>query len=349
MSELSRWADSAMYRADPMPVEARAEGGGVRPVVTLLNATPDPLGSLAAIAGIYEGRVLRSLSEVTDEQRRATFADMMATVLNGPLEVAQFHFLIEGVTRSFTHQAVRSRAAFFAQESLRFAVPEENWIGRTAYPPSLARKPIPSHIVTGGNYDDGPEWSANPEYTENERAYDLKRDAWNDAIISAQKAYQQLVDSGIPAEDARGLIPHALTTRYHWVVDLRTLLAEAGKRTCTQAQFEWRLVMAGVAKALRSRSEQGCYHCDSEDGWQFGFIADQLRPYCYQSGACGFMAKFDRGCKIRERVELNAKAGRPSSEWAQTKYCHPEGCNHPEIEIDAINPAEWAADPGAAR
>lgn len=336
-SELFRWGDSQQYLAEPMPEEAKGSDGKVRPTVTLLSATSDPLGVLAAIVGVYEGRITRSVSEITDDQRREALEAMQATVLDGALEAIQFTFLIEGVSRDFTHQAVRNRFSFFAQESLRFAVPE-NWAHDIPYPPSLAR-------------DDGTH------------EMELNRVRWKDALADAQFAYERLVNSGVPAEEARKLLPHAILTRYYWVVSLRTLLQEAGKRTCTQAQFDWRLVMAGVAKALRDHR----YHqnltryrpdgrhepVESSDGWQFKAFADLIRPVCYQEGKCGFMAKFDRGCTIRERVDANAAMGRPSSEW----HTDSSFVGSPGHTVDskgrkiakAIDPAEWAADPGAAR
>lgn len=324
---LTRWADRAMYPSEPMPKTA----GRVTPQVTLLNATPDPLGTLAATCAMYEGRVIRNLSEVTDAERRQALEDMGATALQGPLEVAQFNFLVEGVTRSFTHQMVRERQAFFAQESLRFAVVEgEGWDERAAMPPSIR---------------------GNPE----------RESHWRSAMKYGQLEYSWMVDDGVPAEDARGVMPHDMTTRLHWVLDLRGLLHVAGLRTCTQAQFEWRMVMAQVAKALREYRttipDTPITFWGGRDAWQYELIADKLRPVCYQTGRCGFMAKFDRACSIRDRVEERAAHGATdTSQWHKpflydaVEYDPVSGM--PRIvpkTSNAIQPWEWAADPGAAR
>lgn len=347
MSDVQRWADAAQYRSEPMPQGV----GGRLPVVTLLNATPDPLGSIAALCGIYSGRVVRSLSELTDDERRKAFQDMTKTVLNGPLSAVTLHFVIEGVDRAFTHQAVRqSIGTFFAQETLRFAVvDEESWTDRTTIPPWLDQQ-----VATG---------SLNGQ---------LALQMWQDAIETPNNAYKTLVAMGMPAEEARGLMPHAIQTRYHYVTNLKGLLQEAGKRTCTQAQFHWRIVFGLIAKALRDYGKEYVMPSDAHrvasrrpvaiqtrgDAWQYALIADQLRPNCFQTGSCGFMAQFDRGCTIRERVNENAKAGRPSSEWGtpKTSWDHRSGaCGTPDcsadedIEIEAIRNEEWAADPGAAR
>ncbi len=350
---LVRAADAAQYARPAIPAEQR---GQIR--VRLLNATPDPLGSVAALIAQYSGRVVRSLSEVTDEERRSALADMSKTVLSGPLEAVQFHWQIEGVTRSITHQMVRSRASFFAQESLRFAVPEGNWANEIPLPPSLAgareeqRKYQESFVLS----DPG----ASPKV--------LMLDQWEDAMINAQNAYRRLIDLGMPAEEARGILPHDMPTRIHWICDLRTLLAEAGKRTCTQAQFPWRLIFAGMAQELRNYGGRADVRARSQgqgmralpaDGWQFREIANRLRPVCFQTGKCGFMAQFDRSCSIRERVDAFAAAGVPSSRWGENYETGRKGFIPDPLPwatrdgsrevIPAIRDWEWAADPGAAR
>ena len=307
-SALVRAADAAQYERPPMPDAARRG-----PVVTLIDAPVDPLGTLAVIGGIYTGQVARSKTEVSHEARRQMLADMQATVLNGPLEAIQFTFLVEGVSRSMTHQMVRNRFAFFAQESLRFAVAED-WAQEVPLPPSLLSAGEDSAVVG----------------------------VWRKAMNAAEDAYAALVGAGMPAEEARGVLPHDITTRLYWTVSLRSLLAEAGKRTCTQAQFPWRAIFAGVAKAFRERAHE-VPHYDMQmlddperlagvsDGWQFEAFADLIRPVCYQQGKCGYMAAFDRGCTIRDRVNEHERKGEPSSEWHD------------------IDPREWAADPSAAR
>lgn len=318
--EVVRWGDDQQYWRESIPEENRR-----KIKVSLINATPDPLGGLVVLNGIYKGEVIRSLSDprVTDDARRQALDDLTKTVLSGPMESIQFHFLIEGLTRSITHQMVRSRFSFFAQESLRFAVPESDWIEEVPLPPYLASRK-----------DDDPA-----------------RLVWDEAIGNLAVAYQRLVNNGMPAEEARELLPHAMPTRIHWVMDLRTLLLEAGKRTCTQAQFPWRIIFGEMAKALREYGHRDILinyngdldHGVATDGWQFNLIADKIRPVCYQQGKCTFMAQFDRGCTIRERVEILSRRGVPSSEWATTTAMSET------VSPLQIQDWEWAADPAAAR
>jgi thymidylate synthase (FAD) len=301
--------------------------------VSLIDAPTDPLGTLAVVCGIYEGKVARSKYEVTHQQRRDAYDAMMATVLSGPLEAVQFTFLIEGVSRAITHQMVRNRFSFFAQESLRFAVAED-WAQEIPLPPSLAGRATDDPLVM----------------------------VWRRSLNGAEDAYAALVAAGMPAEEARGVLPHAITTRLYWTVSLRTLLTEAGKRTCTQAQFDWRVLFGGIAKVFREHARslprlEAPMLDDPDrlvgvsDAWQYELFASALRPVCYQTGSCGFMAKFDRGCTIRSRVDANERVGRPSSDWHLPWLGEWKGDGtgaHGE-DIAAIDPAEWAADPSAAR
>jgi thymidylate synthase ThyX len=207
--------------------------------------------------------------------------------------------MIEGVTRAFTHQMVRQRTAVFAQESMRFAVKDED------------RSPTrPARLGAG----------------------------WGDVDLGGRRrvkvweAYQDLIAAGIPAEEARGLLPHDTLTRLHYKTNLRNLADHLGNRLCTQAQFEWRLVAAEIRRAIREYNpfqdllahiESGPDNPSLDTAWQFEHIADDnlFQPVCFALGKCPFQASFDRGCTIRDRVDAG--------------------------EFDKIQTAEWLADPTA--
>jgi flavin-dependent thymidylate synthase len=335
-----RWADRAMFKAEPMP-----EGG---PRVYLLWMTPDPLGAIAAACKMYKGEVVRDLSAVTDEERIEYLEQVTRTKLKAPFEFVKFHFMIEGVTRSFTHQMVRQRTAVYAQESLRFAVKgDENTRIPVGLPPSLSGTEDP--------LDD-------PWGTEPRSAAQVMRDKWEDTVHLLDEAYGELIDLGMPAEDARGLLPHNTLTRLHYSTDLRALLDHAGNRLCTQAQFEWRLVFAKIAEAIRNAGGDRPMRW-GETVYMGEKLADLFKPVCYQTGRCEFKANFDRACSIRNRVDANEDIGRPSSKWSEeyeedgiqgiVSGCGPKSVVRDQqqrpVFIGAIKPGEWLLDPGAAR
>jgi flavin-dependent thymidylate synthase len=281
-TEVTHYADRAMFEAEDF--------ADTMPKVYLLSATPDPLGSVAAMSMMYEGKVVRDLADVTDEQRRHYWEESFKTHLKAPWESIDLHFLVEGVTRAFTHQMVRQRTAVFAQESMRFAVKEK-----------IAARPGP---LLGQD--------------------EMMKEVWDDTMESVWAAYQHMIANGIPAEEARGILPHDTLTRLHYKTNLRNLADHLGNRLCTQAQFEWRLVASQLRGAIRDygyRMMTGMTAADA--GWQFELIAQSeiFQPVCYAMGRCPFNADFDRGCTIRERVDAG--------------------------QFELIRVEEWLADPKA--
>jgi flavin-dependent thymidylate synthase len=269
-NEIRRWADEAMYRAEPVKPEPR---------VTLIDMTRRPLQVVAAAAETYRGGVYRDPRDITRGQALEWIEGFKDSKISAPMEWVSLSFYIEGVTRSFTHQLVRQRTATFVQESLRFAV-KENAAMEIAEPPSLI-----------GKADDHP-W----------------RLTWNAATSYAAQAYNRLVDNGMPAEDARGILPHSITTRVHYHTDLRNFYDLAGMRLCSQAQYEWKLVWNEFIKAIRA-------YGPTEDRWQQEAISQLFKPVCYQTGHCGFNGPADRWCVIRDRVNAHSEAGDRPDTW----------------------------------
>lgn len=351
---VQKWADQAMFTAEPI----RANEG---PKVYLLWMTADPLAVIAAPSKMYKGEVVRSLRDVTHAERREYVEQLKNTKLKAPYEFVKFHFLIEGVTRAFTHQMVRQRTAVYAQESLRFAVKEDMPVG---LPPSLAGVP-PERVVEFENCASRDEAQA---FWDMMSAEERKLAKWRQNVNVIGNAYRELVDGGMPAEDARGLLPHNTLTRLHYCTDLRALLDHAGNRLCTQAQFEWRLVFAKITQAIREynpyaqlrqwavqdRTDSGLLLADwldqhtEVDRWQYEAIADLFRPVCYQTGKCEFKANFDRNCSIRERVDKFAARNVPSGLWGFGAERSGGKFLHEGYLYEGIRPAEWLADPGSA-
>lgn len=345
---IRKWADEHQYDAEPQP--GATEHEGVLPSVQLIHMPEDPLGVLAAQNGIYSGKVFRSLEEVTDSDRRQALEDMMRTTLQSPLEAIKMHFLFEGVDRAFTHQLVRQRTANYGQESLRFSV-----VG-----PLIDATTVPADL----HGTRSPKWSREPMeislddlLASNEYSYageaDRNRLVWDWAICNVDEAYHRLVEQGLAAEDARGLLPHATATRIHYQTDMRALMKVAGERLCTQAQFPWKMVLAQVVDAVRNYkptfdwdpSGDALEYWEEYYRWQFEAIADSgiFRPVCFHTNECMFKSSADRSCSIRERVETNVSIGRKSRSW------HLEHRAPGDPTIPPIRPEEWLLNPAAAR
>jgi flavin-dependent thymidylate synthase len=339
--EVQKWADVAMFKAE----EIDATKG---PQVKLLSCNNDPLGTIAAAAKMYAGESVESLTRITDDERRHYLSDVRKNALAAPLEFVNFHFIISGVTRGFTHQMVRQRTATYTQESTRFAVKESVPVG---LPPSLVGTlPWAQYVAKNNEGWRGVEddvW-----HMQQASKQQLWRKAWDECVDGIGATYNNLVNSGMPAEDARGLLPTNLLTRINYNTSLRGLLEHSGLRLCTQAQFEWRLVWDQIKKAIIEYGKTQWYNLEGTDmigqpssAWQFEALSKIFKPICFQKGSCQFLSDVDRSCTIRDRVQTFAQHGIPSNKWdTSTGICLPD-----KTMIPAIKEYEWMIDPASAR
>ncbi|MEM1931298.1 MAG: FAD-dependent thymidylate synthase [Sulfolobales archaeon] len=120
------------------------------------------------------------------------------------LEHISFTFLIEGISRVTSHQLVRHRIASYTQESQRYARAEYDYI-------------VPESVRLG-NFEE----------------------RFRNVVEEALRLYKEMVDAGIPYEDARYVLPQAVTTKILMTVNLRELLHIACLRLSDKAQWEIR-------------------------------------------------------------------------------------------------------------
>jgi flavin-dependent thymidylate synthase len=264
-----------MFTATPLV----AEGDEIRPRVVLLDMTANPLRLIGAVSELYDGRVVEDPSTVSRETVMRWINGFKQSRISAPLEWVNLSLFISGVTRAFTHQLVRQRTAVYVQESMRFAV-KENAAFEVALPPSIAGEPGDSPL----------------------------RAEWEKTTRSVAASYNRLVNAGMPAEDARGLLPTNIGTRVHYHTDLRNLISQSGNRLCSQAQQEWKQVWIEIIRAIIAYGPK-------EERWQQREIASLFKPICYQTGKCEFMGPADRFCSIRDRVEAHHANGDRPDTW----------------------------------
>ena len=177
--------------------------------VELLYHTPDPERAVATAARLCYAPVGASeLMETLDEER---IHKVLRTIMTGghfsTLEHASYTFAIDGVSRALTHQLVRHRLASFNQQSQRYV-----------------------------KFADGLETIKPDSIAENEEANKL----FDDMIAKTVEAYQAFLAAGIPAEDARYILPNAAETTIVVTMNIRELLHFFSVRCCNRAQWEIR-------------------------------------------------------------------------------------------------------------
>lgn len=177
--------------------------------VTLLYHTPEPERAVATAARLcyapVGGREL--MESLTDEKIRKVLTTIMASGHFSTLEHASYTFAVEGVSRALTHQLVRHRLASYNQQSQRYVKFKEE--------PPIVR---PASVDT------------NPEAAQ----------AFDEAIEACWQAYDKLVQAGVPAEDARYILPNACETKIVVTMNIRELMHFFSNRCCNRAQWEIR-------------------------------------------------------------------------------------------------------------
>ncbi|MCW4036119.1 MAG: FAD-dependent thymidylate synthase, partial [Candidatus Bathyarchaeota archaeon] len=119
-----------------------------------------------------------------------------------------FTFAVEGISRACSHQLVRHRLASFSQKSQRY----------------VQVKKLEEHVVV-------------PKTIE-ERAPQI----FSGFIEAASGFYRELLDNGVPKEDARFILPNATETSLLVTMDGRAILHFFGLRCCNRSQWEIRAI-----------------------------------------------------------------------------------------------------------
>ena len=176
--------------------------------VRLLSHTPDPVTTIALAGRLcYSDSDILSLREGV-RGRAPQFVEKLASLGHlSPFEHASFTFGAEGVSRALLAQITRHRVASFSVQSQRYV--KQNG-GAYLVPPSVAAL--------------GEEAVAR---------FEAQMDAiWN--------FYGKWLAAGIPAEDARFVLPNAAETRMVFTMNARELLHFFSLRCCSRAQWEIR-------------------------------------------------------------------------------------------------------------
>lgn len=176
--------------------------------VKLLRHTPEPEKTVAMSARLcYSPIGAAQLEEkMTDEQAAKLVRKLVSMGHFSTLEHVTFTFAIEGVSRVLTHQLVRHRIASYSQQSQRY-VKEHNF--ETIMPPTIAARPE-------------------------------AKEKFLKLMQEIQDLYNEFTEQGIPAEDARYVLPNAAETKIVCTFNVRSLLNFFSLRCCSRAQWEIR-------------------------------------------------------------------------------------------------------------
>lgn len=164
------------------------------------------------------------------------------------LEHASFTYCVSGVSRALLAQLTRHRTGIsFSVRSQRYC--KEDAFGYVT-PPSIAKNETASR-------------------------------AYSEVMNTLSSAYTSLIGLGIPAEDARFILPNACETTITFTVNLRELIHICRERLCTRAQWEIRqmvqLMAEETVKVFPECADMLKPKCE----------ADLKHPFCPEAQCCG--------------------------------------------------------------
>ena len=173
--------------------------------VKLVKYTKDPEVT-CAVAAMYSVREKVDDSLFTGVDHAKAMKVLRRVTASGHhsvLEHASFTFNVSGVSRVLTHQLVRHRIASFTQQSQRYVKLR------------LGEYTTPTTIEDAG--------------LDNE---------YHSTIKKINEFYNEMLEKGIPAQDARYILPNAMHSSIVITMNARELLHFFSLRSCNRAQWE---------------------------------------------------------------------------------------------------------------
>lgn len=189
----------------------------------------------------YSASDIKSLKSKIKKNDQTDFIANIADM--GHLSVFEhisFTFAVEGVSRALTHQLVRHRVASYSQQSQRYVRSTGGF----------------NHII--------------PSTIKSNR---LAKEKFDKLMKDISSIYDELLDLGVAAEDARYILPNAAETKIIITMNARELLHFFSIRSCNRAQWEIRelsdkmlSLVYNVAPTIFERSGPSCVRGRCSEG-----------------------------------------------------------------------------------
>lgn len=197
----------------------------------------------------YSALLPQEIFESTDDEEK--MLNLIERVISSghysTIEHIQLSFAISNVSRACTHQLVRHRHMSFSQKSQRYVKEKGEF----------------DYIIP-------PQIASNPELKEKFEKH----------MSEVANLYQDFVNAGIKAEDARAILPNATASSLVASLNLRELIHLANLRLCTRAQLE-----------IRTLIKKMCDEVLKEEPWLKAHLVPKCERlgYCDEDKSCGRM------------------------------------------------------------
>ncbi|MGC8767411.1 MAG: FAD-dependent thymidylate synthase [Brevinematia bacterium] len=186
---------------------------------------------------------------IPKEKITSFIEERLKTGHSSPLEQIVFWFAVAGISRSCSHQLVRHHIGIsFEQQSQRYVKYKEDKL----------------EFIT-------------PQTIKNDQEVYEK---YKKVMEEISKFYQFALEKGIPAEDARFVLPNATPTNFHILVNFRELQHIADLRLCTRAQWEIRQLVAKMrSEIMKVIPELGKFLQPKCGEYRLGYCDEDYKEY----------------------------------------------------------------------
>jgi len=187
--------------------------------IQLISHTPMPdrLAAVAARVCYSSEGAGEIMASIKDDRIKKRIGECVDKGHHSVLEHAVFTFAIDGISRVTSHQLVRHRVASYSQQSQRY----------------VKMKDSSPFIIP-------------PRIRDNEAL----RLRFEENMKASQSLYLELLEAGIPSEDARYVLPSAMGTSMLVTMNARELLHFFSIRCCKKAQWEIRKLAYAMLRAV---------------------------------------------------------------------------------------------------
>lgn len=199
---------------------------------------------------------------LSKEEEESFFDMLLSQPHQTVLEYVNLNWLIEGASRAFQQQLTRTRQAGYSIQSLRIVD-----VGKFA---------DESRYTESSIVKSNPDWH--------------KR--YSDSMMVVQDLYRGMIKSGMPLEDARGILPLNIHSTITFTINLQSLYHMLELRFCDNTQEEFR----EIAKAMRS-----------EVALKLGEIFTKpMKPICFSKGYCPSTAPCGKyGMEQKTKIDIS--------------------------------------------
>jgi len=196
--------------------------------VRLISYTPEPLKTLtkATLVSYWDEWSIDNLDNITEKDAEMHIPKVLSYGHESILEHINLTFAVEGVSIVTLKQITRHRHMSFTVRSQRYVT--EDGVD-FIIPDSLRNVRIDMKIPY---IEDG-------EYKTADYSIDVGAKVI-DVLQKSREVYRELIETGVPQEDARFILPQAVETKFVVTMNMREFKHFLGLRMCERAQWEIR-------------------------------------------------------------------------------------------------------------